>query len=47
MYYLDTRGYAGYSTGSQYRYFGSRPAFTLPGELIVTANHDGTYTLAA
>ena len=47
MYYLNTEGYAGYSTGSQYKYFGSRPAFTLPGELIVTANPDGTYTLAA
>lgn len=47
MYYLNTGGYADYPTGSQYMYFGSRPAFTLPGELIVTANPDGTYTLAA
>lgn len=27
--------------------YGSRPAFTLPGDLVVTANADGTYTLAA
>lgn len=27
--------------------YGSRPAFTLPGDLAVTANADGTYTLAA
>lgn len=28
-------------------FYGSRPAFTLPGDLVVTANADGTYTLAA
>ena len=26
---------------------GSRPAFTLPGDLVVTANADGTYSFAA
>ena len=46
-YYLNTRGQAEYSTSSQFKYFGSRPAFTLPGDLAVTANPDGTYTLAA
>lgn len=47
MYYLNTGGYADYPTGSQHEYFGSRPAFTLPGELIVTANPDGTYSIAS
>lgn len=27
--------------------YGSRPAFTLPGDFIVTANADGTYALAS
>lgn len=28
-------------------FYGSRPAFTLPGDLVVTANADGTYSFAA
>lgn len=47
MYYLNTGGYAAYPTGSQFEYFGSRPAFTLPGDLAVTANPDGTYSIAS
>ena len=40
------------ANGNAYYYFctvdcGSRPAFTLPGDLAVAQNPDGTYTLAA
>ena len=40
------------NNGNVYYYFcdvdcGSRPAFTLPGDLAVAQNPDGTYTLAA
>lgn len=47
MYYLNIGGYADYPADSQFKNFGSRPAFTLPGELIVTSNPDGTYSLAS
>ena len=42
---LNTRG--GSSSYNCSSYLGSRPAFTLPATTAVTANADGTYTLAA
>lgn len=42
---LNTRG--GSSSYNCSSYLGSRPAFTLPATTAVTANPDGTYTLAA
>lgn len=46
--YVFLIGSSGQTTMSTYdNIFGSRPAFTLPGDLAVTANTDGTYTLAA
>ena len=35
------------SLGSYYSHYGSRPEFTLPGDLALAQNADGTYTLAA
>ena len=43
--YLNTDGSVG--GNSCIRAYGSRPAFTLPATTAVTANSDGTYTLAA
>lgn len=45
VYNLSTNGSAAYDGGIMSH--GSRPAFTLPATLTVTANPDGTYTLAA
>ena len=41
---ISSNGNAGHSTCGQW--LGSRPAFTLPATTAVTANPDGTYTLA-
>lgn len=41
---ISSKGNAGHSTCGQW--LGSRPAFTLPATTAVTANPDGTYTLA-
>ena len=47
VYTLLTNGSVGSGVGASYGRFGSRPAFTLPATTAVTANADGTYTLAA
>lgn len=44
VFFLGSDGYVGNISGY---YYGSRPAFTLPAATAVTANTDGTYTLAA
>lgn len=44
VFFLGSDGYVGDMSGYSY---GSRPAFTLPATTAVTANTDGTYTLAA
>ena len=44
--YLSAAGFAGIERPF-FADYGSRPAFTLPATLAVTANPDGTYTLAA
>lgn len=43
---VDRTGSANSNNYGTYNIY-SRPAFTLPGDLAVTANPDGTYTLAA
>lgn len=45
VYFLNTLGSV--SNGGYNYSYGSRPAFTLPATTAVTANADGTYTLAA
>ncbi len=45
VYYLDTDGSFGRYHEARNRY-GSRPAFTLPGTLVVEQNPDGTYSIA-
>lgn len=47
VYPLLTNGSVGSGVGASYGRFGSRPAFTLPATTAVTANPDGTYTIAA
>lgn len=42
--YVDKKGNAGCDTYG--KSFGSRPAFTLPGEIGVSQNADGTYSVA-
>lgn len=44
--YLIANGRTSYS-GVNYHYFGSRPAFTLPGNLSLAKNTDGNYSIAA